>query len=384
MKKGIMKLVLILVFCILFCLLITIASAEYKKVNGSCSATITNITSSSGKLYIKMEFVNRSSSAEAFSYTFSVSVFQNGYECDSDYSGSSNTMDNIKDGAKLTVVKAYKLKNEQSLVEVDLDEWIAWDKKPVTVFFNPVTQVWGSKTEAQNSQKKTSETKTSQNKTSTEKKNEWICPNCGNHNTSAFCPECGTSKPTPTPSPTPIPSPTPSPSPTPVPDDIQARIVPVAKMEYSIKFKDGSVRNGEYTGETLDGLPQGFGVFVSHNSAGLEWHYIGSWDKGMFSGDGAQYWESNQVHKGVYKENTLSTGVAIGHMRLKTIWYNKYDVNGNQYLVSYFPGTERKYLEGYYNWKTNTFAKKQFYDIKGNEIEEAAHIDGMEVFSHIK
>lgn len=61
-------------------------------------------------------------------------------------------------------------------------------------------------------------------------------------------------------------------------------------------------RIGQYTGELLDGLPEGEGVFLTQNAGGENWTHTGSFQKGLFHGRGRQEWESGQVLECEYVE----------------------------------------------------------------------------------
>ena len=55
-----------------------------------------------------------------------------------------------------------------------------------------------------------------------------------------------------------------------------------------IEFSFGT-RVGYYTGPTLNGKPEGYGLFESQNSSGDKWHYIGEFSNGQFNGDGSSF-----------------------------------------------------------------------------------------------
>lgn len=77
-----------------------------------------------------------------------------------------------------------------------------------------------------------------------------------------------------------------------------------SKMDYVLELPD-VIRKGAYSGETVNGIPNGFGVFETANSSGINWHYIGQWENGKMSGEGGQYWDDGRVEEGVFTENRL-------------------------------------------------------------------------------
>ncbi len=66
-----------------------------------------------------------------------------------------------------------------------------------------------------------------------------------------------------------------------------------SKMDYVLELPD-VIRKGTYSGETMNGIPNGFGVFETTNSSGINWHYIGQWENGKMSGEGGQYWDDGR------------------------------------------------------------------------------------------
>ena len=68
----------------------------------------------------------------------------------------------------------------------------------------------------------------------------------------------------------------------------------VSKMEIVVDLSY-VIRKGTYSGEMMDGVPHGFGVFETTNSDGVTWHYIGQWENGKMSGDGGQYWDDGRT-----------------------------------------------------------------------------------------
>ena len=65
-------------------------------------------------------------------------------------------------------------------------------------------------------------------------------------------------------------------------------------------------RSGTYSGEILDGLPDGLGRFDAVNSNGSSWYYEGMFKSGKFAGHGACVWESGYSEIGTYNEGLFS------------------------------------------------------------------------------
>ena len=81
----------------------------------------------------------------------------------------------------------------------------------------------------------------------------------------------------------------------------------VVQMTYLVKMPD-VIREGKYSGETTNGIPNGFGVFVSANSEGEAWHYLGEWIDGEMSGEGGCYWDGGQSKVGTWEHNDMVCG----------------------------------------------------------------------------
>ncbi len=60
-------------------------------------------------------------------------------------------------------------------------------------------------------------------------------------------------------------------------------------------------RDGTYSGEMIDGIPNGLGSFSSTNSAGITWTYTGGFSDGKFNGYGKTVWEeTGEIEEGTY------------------------------------------------------------------------------------
>jgi hypothetical protein len=83
-------------------------------------------------LYLKMDFTNFNDEAMAFSYCFTVEVYQGGISCEPIFYKSKNATTKIKDGALLEVTYAFSLMSSEN-VEVEISEVLGEEK--ITVAF---------------------------------------------------------------------------------------------------------------------------------------------------------------------------------------------------------------------------------------------------------
>ena len=89
---------------------------------------------------------------------------------------------------------------------------------------------------------------------------------------------------------------------------ISASAETVTQMPYTVILPDVT-RQGLYTGDIINGMPDGYGVFVAQNSSGVFWHYLGEWKDGQIEGNGGQYWDNGKVVIGVFSNNVLSSEI---------------------------------------------------------------------------
>ena len=88
-------------------------------------------------------------------------------------------------------------------------------------------------------------------------------------------------------------------------EELENAVKNVTDIVMAIELPVG-LRNGRYTGETVDGLPHGKGMFFSKNPQGVAWYYEGDFADGCFSGCGTQIWENGRREDGVYENNALN------------------------------------------------------------------------------
>ena len=70
----------------------------------------------------------------------------------------------------------------------------------------------------------------------------------------------------------------------------------------------GNERTGTYSGEVLDGVPHGEGVFTTYNAQGVRWTYTGRFVDGLFHGNGMTEWETGRREEGYYQYGYLFSG----------------------------------------------------------------------------
>ena len=76
----------------------------------------------------------------------------------------------------------------------------------------------------------------------------------------------------------------------------------------------GEEITGLYTGDTVNGLPEGFGVLEIGEDNGKNpcaCHYIGLWQEGLPSGEGAMYWENGDRENGIFRDGVLYNGTRV-------------------------------------------------------------------------
>lgn len=83
-----------------------------------------------------------------------------------------------------------------------------------------------------------------------------------------------------------------------------------SNLEVTIPFSFGS-RTGVYTGEIIDGMPDGYGCFRTTNPEGEAWVYIGEFSNCDMNGQGETFWSVGQYQSGIYKNGVLISGTEI-------------------------------------------------------------------------
>ena len=75
----------------------------------------------------------------------------------------------------------------------------------------------------------------------------------------------------------------------------------VENKEVTLSLPYGE-RTGTYSGDMVEGVPDGHGKFETKNEAGETWTYEGDFSAGVFEGEGKTTWEDGTVQIGTYHE----------------------------------------------------------------------------------
>lgn len=78
------------------------------------------------------------------------------------------------------------------------------------------------------------------------------------------------------------------------------KVKTVTDKEITLSMEVGE-RVGTYTGELLNGIPNGVGKFEAVNPAGVKWYYEGDFVNGEFTGQGVTIWDNGQIQRGTYE-----------------------------------------------------------------------------------
>ena len=108
----------------------------------------------------------------------------------------------------------------------------------------------------------------------------------------------------------------------------------VSRLPYDLAVR-GITISGLYSGETTNGIPDGYGLFETQTPDGTPCHYIGEWKDGIMQGSGSMYWNDGSLEIGEYSNGifvtgkynynglTLLTAKADGDETLNPYWLNK-------------------------------------------------------------
>ena len=137
----------------------------------------------------------------------------------------------------------------------------------------------------------------------------------------------------------------------------------VTQMTYMVKLPD-VIREGLYTGEVQNGVPHGYGVFVTQNSAGVSWHYLGQWENGLMCGLGGQYWDVGHSNVGTFTNNDMVSG-DIHENTSFNVWVDYADVVDGCYKGIEYRTDGTVLFEGYIEEGTNKYKFGTFYTKEG-------------------
>lgn len=75
----------------------------------------------------------------------------------------------------------------------------------------------------------------------------------------------------------------------------------------------GEEITGLYTGDMVNGLPEGFGVLeiIAPDGNDPVRYYIGLWQEGLPSGEGTVYWENGDRETGIFRDGVLYNGTRV-------------------------------------------------------------------------
>lgn len=99
----------------------------------------------------------------------------------------------------------------------------------------------------------------------------------------------------------------------------------VTQLPYDLVIRDVTL-SGLYTGETADGIPEGYGLFETQTPDGTACHYVGEWKNGIMQGSGAMYWNDGSLEIGEYSSGIFASG--------------RYNYNGLKLLTAKADGDE--------------------------------------------
>ena len=139
----------------------------------------------------------------------------------------------------------------------------------------------------------------------------------------------------------------------------------VVKMVCIVKLPE-VIREGLYTGETVNGIPHGYGIFTATNSEGLNWHYLGEWANGCVTGQGGMYWDNGQTQVGIFENGNLICG-EFHYEDGSKVWLDMRPNEQGHTHQKYFRSDNTVYMEGYYDAETGELVDCTLYT-KNEEV----------------
>ena len=147
--------------------------------------------------------------------------------------------------------------------------------------------------------------------------------------------------------------------------DAQKMTITINQWDSDGKEIESIQREGTYTGEIVDGKPDGNGKFESKNSSGVAWSYEGSFKNGLFDGEGKNIWEDGSFAEiGHFEQGTFKPTKAQLFDSLQYTGIAKYsmDKTASDYIDAnsdYFPCTTDDSKKAAQSATDNTIAYKQ-------------------------
>ena len=109
----------------------------------------------------------------------------------------------------------------------------------------------------------------------------------------------------------------------------------VVNMVFTMRSQ-GIVCDGKYTGEVINGVPNGYGVFTATNLKLLQWHYLGEWKNGEMFGKGGCYYDNGRAEVGTYENGSLVEGDVYNHTsRHYKVCHTDTDEDGCYRVIDY-------------------------------------------------
>lgn len=106
----------------------------------------------------------------------------------------------------------------------------------------------------------------------------------------------------------------------------------VEDMAYTITLQDytddGDTTSfdvsGTYTGEIVNGIPNGTGSFTAENDSGISYTYMGEFENGTFNGRGSLQWDddSSFVESGTYTDGLFTPTTVDFYVTAQSIYQN--------------------------------------------------------------
>ena len=93
----------------------------------------------------------------------------------------------------------------------------------------------------------------------------------------------------------------------------------VTQWDYDLTINEYTF-SGKYTGDILNGKPDGYGIYETITPDGISCHYIGYWKDGLMHGNGAMYWDDGSLEIGEFYNGNFVTG--------------EYNYNGHRLLTA--------------------------------------------------
>ena len=157
---------------------------------------------------------------------------------------------------------------------------------------------------------------------------------------------------------------------------------------YILHFSDGTARQGEYKGDTVDGEASGTGTFAAVNDEGVSYTYTGEWKNGIMNGYGVKKFDdpNYRTEKGNFENGNFAPTPLEYFSALGSPEYHLFRItdNASSFIEKYADVFVNNTIEGTDIEIDNNFTYKSFAKNPAKHGDKLIKIHGLYVVQIIE